>query len=525
MSLSIRERFFKNTAVVSVFTMLSRVFGYIRDALMFIFISNTSGALDAFFVAFRIPNFFRRIFGEGALSTAYIPVLSDYKSKEEKDEVKEFINTSITTISLILLVISIIGVLIAPILIYLIAPGFVNSETGQYDLSVSLLKITFPYMLFICLTAIAGSILNTYDNFAYPAITPVVLNLTLIISVLFFVPYFDEPVFALAWGLLFGGVIQLAFQIYPIAKLGLFPKIKFNSKHPGIIKIKEIMLPMIFGSSVTQINMIFDTVIASFLITGSIGWLYMSDRFVELPLALFGISIATVLLPKLSEYYNKSDNDSYNKTLNWGFKLAILISFPTMLGLILLSDPILITLLNYKEFSFNDVHMTSIALIAFSLGLPGMIGSKILITNYYSRKDTRYPVNAALKAVICNFILNITFVLYLVNTNFNGPHIGLALATSISAYVNFFFLLKTALKNKIFVMDKHTFIILIKSLIATLIMSIFILFFDLTKQTWMNYSFTDRAVNLSLLIISATIIYFIMLYLFNTKPKNLKQQS
>tara|TARA_B100000900_G_scaffold25222_1_gene19581 strand:- start:1081 stop:2658 length:1578 start_codon:yes stop_codon:yes gene_type:complete len=525
MSLSIRERFFKNTAVVSVFTMLSRVFGYIRDALMFIFISNTSGALDAFFVAFRIPNFFRRIFGEGALSTAYIPVLSDYKSKEEKDEVKEFINTSITTISLILLVISIIGVLIAPILIYLIAPGFVNSETGQYDLSVSLLKITFPYMLFICLTAIAGSILNTYDNFAYPAITPVVLNLTLIISVLFFVPYFDEPVFALAWGLLFGGLIQLAFQIYPIAKLGLFPKIKFNSKHPGIIKIKEIMLPMIFGSSVTQINMIFDTVIASFLITGSIGWLYMSDRFVELPLALFGISIATVLLPKLSEYYNKSDNDSYNKTLNWGFKLAILISFPTMLGLILLSDPILITLLNYKEFSFNDVHMTSIALIAFSLGLPGMIGSKILITNYYSRKDTRYPVNAALKAVICNFILNITFVLYLVNTNFNGAHIGLALATSISAYVNFFFLLKTALKTKIFVMDKHTFIILIKSLIATLIMSIFILFFDLTKQTWMNYSFTDRAVNLSLLIISATIIYFTMLYLFNTKPKNLKQQS
>ena len=185
-------------------------------------------------------------------------------------------------------------------MIYLIAPGFVNSETGQYDLSVSLLKITFPYMLFICLTAIAGSILNTYDNFAYPAITPVVLNLTLIISVLFFVPYFDEPVFALAWGLLFGGLIQLAFQIYPIAKLGLFPKIKFNSKHPGIIKIKEIMLPMIFGSSVTQINMIFDTVIASFLITGSIGWLYMSDRFVELPLALFGISIATVLLPKLS---------------------------------------------------------------------------------------------------------------------------------------------------------------------------------------------------------------------------------
>ena len=198
MPISIKEKFLKSTAVVSIFTMLSRIFGYIRDALMFIFISNASGALDAFFVAFRIPNFFRRIFGEGALSTAYIPVLSDYKNKDDQKEVKEFINTSITTISLILLIVSVIGVLIAPILIYLIAPGFVNSEFGQYDLTVSLLKITFPYMLFICLTAIAGSILNTYDNFAYPAITPVVLNLSLIASVLFAAPYFEKPVFALA---------------------------------------------------------------------------------------------------------------------------------------------------------------------------------------------------------------------------------------------------------------------------------------------------------------------------------------
>ena len=317
-------------------------------------------------------------------------------------------------------------------------------------------------MLFICLTAIAGSILNTYDNFAYPAITPVVLNLTLIISVLFVAPYFDEPVFALAWGLLFGGIIQLTFQVYPIIKLGLFPKFKLDKNHPGLKKIKEVMLPMIFGSSVTQINMMFDTVIASFLITGSISWLYMSDRFVELPLALFGISIATVLLPKLSEYYNKSNVDSYNITLNWGLKLGILISLPTMIGLILLSKPILITLLQYKEFSLNDVNMTSISLIAFALGLPGMIGAKILITNYYSRKNTRYPVKAALIAVIFNFILNITFVIYLVKTEFNGAHVGLALATSISAYINFYFLFKTALKTKILIIYASVGKILVK---------------------------------------------------------------
>ena len=307
MSQSLKKKFFKNTAIVSIFTMISRVFGYIRDAAIFIFISNTNGALDAFLVAFRIPNFFRRIFGEGALSTAYIPVLSDYKNNKEKEDVKEFINASLTSLAIILFIISIIGVLVAPILIFIIAPGFINSEFGQSELSSSLLRITFPYMLFICLTAVAASILNTYEKFAIPAFTPVILNIVLIISAVFISPYFDEPVFALAWGLLIGGIIQLAFQLYPLRKMGLFPKFKLIKNHPGIKKIKELMLPVIFGSSVTQINLVFDTVIASFLITGSISWLYMSDRFIELPLALFGISIATVLLPKLSEYYVKSD--------------------------------------------------------------------------------------------------------------------------------------------------------------------------------------------------------------------------
>ena len=319
-------------------------------------------------------------------------------------------------------------------------------------------------------------------------------------------------------------VIQLAFQIYPIAKLGLLPKIKFNSQHPGLKKIKEIMLPMIFGSSVTQINMIFDTVIASFLITGSIGWLYMSDRFVELPLALFGISIATVMLPKLSDYFNRSNIDAYNRTLNWGLKLGILISFPTMLGLIILSDPILITLLKYKEFTLNDVHMTSIALIAFSIGLPGMIGSKILITNYYSRKDTKYPVKAALIAVLCNFVLNIAFVVYLVKTDFNGAHIGLAVATSLSAYVNFFFLFKNAVKTKIFNMDQDIIFYILKSVIATIVMSAFLLYFDLSKQAWMDYELVERVMNLFLLIIFSALIYFAFLYLFNIKPKNIKEQ-
>ena len=523
MSSSIKRKFLKNTLTVSSFTMISRVFGYIRDAAIFIFISNSSGALDAFFVAFRIPNFFRRIFGEGALSTAYIPVLSDFKNNKEKEDVQEFINESISTLTFILIIISVIGVLIAPILIYLIAPGFINSEYSQGELAGSLLRITFPYMFFICLTAVLASILNTYDSFAIPALTPALLNIVLIISVIFISPYFKEPVFALAWGVLIAGIVQLIFQFYPLVKLGLFPKIKFkyNNKHPGIKKIKELMLPVIFGSSVTQINLVFDTIIASFLITGSISWLYMSDRFIELPLALFGISIATVLLPKLSEYYNQSDDKSYNATLNWGLKIGIIISLPTSIGLILLAEPILITLLQYREFSVHDVNMTAIGMIAFSIGLPGMIGAKILITNYYSRKNTSYPVRAAVIAVICNFLLNIIFVIYLIKSEFDGAHAGLALATSISAYINFYLLFKTALKTKIIEIDLSIKKIFIKSMIATIIMATFILYFDLNLNTWINLNLIGRLGNLSFIIISSIILYLVLLVMLGIFPKKL----
>ena len=310
-------------------------------------------------------------------------------------------------------------------------------------------------MFFICLTAVSSSILNCHEKFSIPAFTPAILNIILIISVLFFSTNFNEPVYALAWGLLFAGIVQLIFVLYPLVKMGLFPKVSFNKNHPGIKKIKELMLPVIFGSSVTQINLIFDTIIASFLITGSISWLYMSDRFIELPLALFGISIATVLLPKLSEYYNNSDRESYNSTINWGLKLSVLISIPTSIGLILLAKPIIITLLQYREFSPNDVSMTSLSLVAFACGLPGMIGAKILITNYYSQKNTRYPVKAAVISVIANFVMNLTFVYYLTSSDFKGAHVGLALATSLSAYINFILLFANAIKTKILEIDKR----------------------------------------------------------------------
>ncbi|MEC7885460.1 MAG: murein biosynthesis integral membrane protein MurJ [Pseudomonadota bacterium] len=511
-----KNKIFRNTTIVSVFTLISRVFGYIRDAAIFIFISNATGALDAFFVAFRIPNFFRRIFGEGALSIAYIPVLTDYK-ENKKEEVKEFVDSSMTTIACILLVVSIIGVLLAPILIYIIAPGFINVGNSQVDLAVQLLQITFPYMFFICLVAVAGGILNTYDNFSIPAITPVLMNLILIFSAIYLAPKFEEPVLALAIGVLVSGFVQLAFQIYPLMKIGLLPKWNLNLYHSGIKKIKRLMLPVIVGSSVTQINLIFDTIIASFLITGSIGWLYISDRFLELPLAIFGVSIATVMLPKLSMYYSQKNEDYFNKIINWGLKLTIVISIPTMTGLIMLSEPILISLLQYREFSLYDVNMTSVSLIAFAAGLPAMIGAKILIPAFYSRQNTTFPVRAAIISVIFNFVLNIAFVIALLSIEFKGVHMGLAMATSISAYINFYLLFNEARKKGILSIDKSLLPLLFKTTIATIVMIFAINYFSLNALEWSQWVIQKRLGILFSIIISSIVIYLITLVILRVR--------
>ena len=516
-----KGKIFKNTYIVSFFTFLSRIFGYLRDAAIFIFINNSQGALDSFFVAFRIPNFFRRIFGEGALSVAYIPVLTEYKAQNNNKELKDFVDSSVSIIALVLLLVTLIGVILAPLLIYLIAPGFVNSVNNQMALTTTLLQITFPYMLFICLTALAGSILNTYNKFAIPAFTGVILNVVLIFAAVYGAAFFEEPVLALAVGVFVAGVLQLGFQIYPIYKLGLFPKLKIRPSHPGIKKIKELFLPIIFGSSVTQINIIIDTIIASFLITGSISWLYISDRFVELPLALFGIAIATVILPKLSLLFATKKTKDFNQVVNWAVKMSILVSIPTVIGLIILSKPILISLLNYKEFSLYDVNMTSISLIAFSIGLPAMIGVKILITIFYSMKKTSFPAKVAVIAVFFNVTLNLILVFYLSRINFTGVHAGLSIATSFAAYVNFFLLLREALNQKYIKIEKNTFIFIFKILIASFIMLIVLINFNLDINDWASEKFYVRVINLLSIIFSGIFVFFVSLILFKIKKSEI----
>ena len=419
----------RSTLVVGLMTALSRVFGLLRDVVMAAFFS-AGGGLDAFIVAFRVPNFLRRIFGEGGFSQAFVPVLSEYRQRRGADEVQALLGQTTAVLGIALLLTTALGVLLAPWLIYLFAPGFVH-EPDKQMLAGDMLRVTFPYILFISLTALAGGALNTYGRFAVPAFTPVLLNLCLIACALFLAPRFPESrkVMALAWGVLLAGAAQLAFQLPFLWRLGLVPRPGLNRDREGVKRILRLMTPALFAASVTQINLLVDTVIASFLQSGSISWLYFSDRLVEFPLGVFGIALATVILPHLAGRHSVADAAAFHRALDWALRWVFVIAVPAAAGLILLAAPAVATLFQYNEFSAFYTRQSSYSLMAYALGLPGFILIKVLATGFFSRQDTVTPVRAAAAAMVCNIVLNLALMKPL-------EHVGLALATSLAAYVN-----------------------------------------------------------------------------------------
>ncbi len=509
---------FKSTAVISAMTFISRIFGYIRDAVIFIFLGAT-GSTDAFFVAFRIPNFLRRLFAEGAFSQAFVPVLSEYKEKHSQQELKSLVNHVSGVLSLILLLITILGVLTAPLLIYIFAPGFAD-EPQRFDLAGQMLRITFPYILFISLTALSAGILNTFNQFAVPAFTPTFLNLSLIAVTLWLAPRFDQPVIALAWGVFIAGVAQLLFQIPFLYRLGLLPKFSLHGASDGVKKIGRLMLPAIFGSSVVQINIIINTMIASFLIAGSISWLYISDRFVELPLAIFGVATATVILPRLSRQYVNQSAEDFNQTLEWALKLSIFIALPSAVGLILLAKPILTSLIQYREFTSHDTNMASLSLMTYALGLPAFILIKVLAPGFYSRQDTKTPVKIGIIAMFCNIVLNLAFLWVWIKYNLPGPHAALALATSISAYINALLLFRI-LKNSVAVsFQTHWFRYLAKITGASLVMLLILLQVLPEASQWFAWSGIWRITALLGFMLLGSLLYIGALTLFGIRKKD-----
>ncbi len=509
---------FKSTAVISVMTFISRIFGYIRDAVIFIFLGAT-GSTDAFFVAFRIPNFLRRLFAEGAFSQAFVPVLSEYKEKHSEQELKSLVNHVAGVLGLMLLVITIIGVLIAPLLIYVFAPGFID-EPQRFDLTGQMLQITFPYILFISLTALSAGILNTFNQFAVPAFTPTFLNLSLIAAVLWLAPSFEQPVIALAWGVFFAGIVQLFFQVPFLAKLGLLPKFTLHGASEGVRKIGKLMLPAIFGSSIVQINIIINTIIASFLIAGSISWLYISDRFVELPLAIFGVATATVILPRLSKQFVHQSSSGFNQTLDWALKLSIFIAIPSMLGLILLAKPILTSLIQYREFTAHDTNMASLSLMTYSLGLPAFILIKVLAPGFYSRQDTKTPVKIGIIAMLCNIVLNLAFLWLWMKNNLPGPHAALALATSISAYLNAILLFTILRKSASVYLSNGWLKYLLRIFSASIFMAFILYFLVPDASNWFAWTSIERIFSLLGFMLLGSVLYIGALLLLGVRKKD-----
>ncbi len=438
-----KKSLFKSTSTVGGMTLISRVLGFVRDMVIAQNFGASAGA-DAFFVAFKIPNFLRRLFAEGAFAQAFVPVLAEYKTQREHGEVKAFIAAVFGTLGGVLVLVTVLGVLGAGGLIAVFAPGFYD-EPEKYALATEMLRFTFPYLLFISLTAFAGAVLNTYDRFAVPAFTPVLLNLSLIGMALGIAPLLDVPVMALAWGVLLAGIVQFLFQIPYLRAIGLLTWPKWGWRDSGVRRVIKLMIPAIFGSSVAQINLLLDTVIASFLITGSVSWLYYSDRLVEFPLGILGIALATVILPSLSKKHAAESMQAFSDTIDWALRWVVIIATPAALGLFMLAGPMLTTLFQYGEFATHDVKMAAYSLMAYSLGLLGFIFVKVLVPGFYARQDVMTPVRIGIVAMVANMVLNLLFVVPMVLTDFVAPHMGLALATAASAFLNaglLFYLLK-----------------------------------------------------------------------------------
>ncbi len=423
----------RSSAVVGLMTLLSRVLGLARDVTLAIFVG-PGVAADAFFIAFKLPNFLRRLFAEGAFSQAFVPVLSEYREQRSFTDVRALVDRVAGVLGGSVLLVSGLAVVGAPVLVMLFAPGFIG-DADKFPLTVELIRITFPYLFFISLTGFAGAVLNSYGRFAVPAFTPVLLNLSLISAALLSSRGFDNPAYALAWGVFVAGAAQLTFQLPFLQRLRLLPQPKWDRKDEGVRRIIALMIPALFGVSVSQINLLLDTVLASFLPTGSISWLYFSDRLAELPLGVFAIAIATVILPSLSRDQARASQESFSATMDWALRLVLLIGLPAALALVILSQPILATLFQYRETAPRDIVMSSYSLCAYSAGLLAFMLIKILAPGYYARQDTRTPVKIGIVAMVANMVMNIVLVVPL-HLFWQLGHVGLAAATALSAWLN-----------------------------------------------------------------------------------------
>lgn len=505
------RRLLRSSSVVGGMTMISRVVGLLRDICFAVAVGDKPGA-DAFFVAFKVPQFLRRLFAEGAFSQAFVPVLSEYRVNGSQAAVKELVDRVCGCLGFSLLMITLVIVMFSPVFTMMFAPGFYIDYPEKYRLTSELVRITFPYLLLISLTGFAGAILNSYDRFAIPAVTPVLLNLSLIFAAMVMMPWFDEPVFALAWGVLIAGTLQLVFQLPFLARINMLPRPKVDFKHEGVKRILTLMIPAMFGVSVGQINLFLDTIIASFLPSGSVARLYYADRIYDLPLGVFAIAVSTVILPSLSRDFAKQDLSQFSAKLDWSMRVMLLLSVPAALALLILAKPILITLFYYGEsWSADGVQVSAFCLQAYSMGLLAFMVIKVLVPGYYARQDMRTPVRIGIICMISNMVLNLMIVTPL-HFYFDMGVVGLAAASTLAAFLNMGLLLKGLLDAGIYKFAADWRALSLRMGAASLAMCLVLWGLMYYMTGWLDWVWYERAFYLSILCIAGIVTYFGVLF-------------
>ena len=502
-----------SSLIVASMTMLSRILGLVRDVVIATLFGAGSHA-DAFFVAFKIPNFLRRLFAEGAFNQAFVPVLAEMSQQDNQQLLRAMVSQVAGSLLMVLSVLTVIALVAAPVLALVFAPGFA-ADANKLGLTADMLRITFPYLLLISMTGFLGSLLNHAQRFVIPALTPILLNVSLITAALWLAPQMTVPVMALAWGVLAAGILQLALQLPFVAQLGLLVRPRLGFSNARVKQVMKLMLPAMFGVSVAQINLLLDTVLASLLQSGSVSWLYYSDRLMELPLGVFGIAIATVILPGLSQRHASKSPQAFSDTLDWALRMVLLVGVPAALALGLLAEPLVATLFHYGAMGDQDVLFSAASLRAYALGLLFFMLIKVLAPGYFARQDMKTPVRIGIWAMASNMLLNLLLV-------WQFAHVGLAMATSLSALLNAALLGWGLYRRKIWLPCAGWGLFSLRILLASTALCGVIYLAYRPVQVWLNWGLWQRVEHLAIIVVLGVLAYGIGLVLVGLRWQHLQ---
>ncbi|MDD0844513.1 murein biosynthesis integral membrane protein MurJ [Pseudomonas sp. Gutcm_11s] len=508
----------KSLAAVSSLTMLSRVLGFVRDTI----IARTFGAgvaSDAFVVAFKLPNLLRRIFAEGAFSQAFVPILAEYKTQQGEEATRTFLAYVAGLLSLVLALVTLLGILAAPWIVWISAPGFAD-DAERFDLTTDLLRVTFPYILLISLSSLVGAVLNTWNRFSVPAFVPTLLNVSMIVFAVWLAPFFDPPIMALGWAVLVGGLAQLLWQLPALKRVGMLVLPRLSLRDTGVWRVLKQMGPAIFGVSVSQISLIINTIFASFLVAGSVSWMYYADRLMELPSGVLGVALGTILLPALAKTYASADRDEYSKLLDWGLRLCFLLALPCTLALAIIAEPLVVSLFQYGKFTAFDALMAERALIAYSVGLLPLILVKILAPGFYAQQNIKTPVRIAIVSLLATQAMNALFVFV-----FELQHAGLALSISLAGCLNAGLLYWQLCRKRIYMPQLGWLKFLGKLLLAVAVMVGVLLLVMEQMPAWAEGDMFWRLLRLGVLVASGALAYFAMLALLGFRPRDFARRA